>query len=219
VLVALAVDPWRESVRDRAAEVQYLERLIEDVQADTAELSGALGRGREKEIRLQRLMRLSERNLTDPRGLALAAEDLDRSQGWGWEYPTARTVTFDELLSIGALGLIHDVRVREAISDYYWWHEDTEDRVEARRSGFPRLAYTLVLDVPSETPAGPSNGSGGLTVSAAGLREAIRSGELHRESRAELNFTGYQMAVTENLIEIASELITFLESYLGDRRN
>jgi len=137
---------WRESLRDRAAEVQYLERLIEDVQADTAELSGA-------------------------------------------------------------------------ISDYYWWHEDTEDRVEARRSGFPRLAYTLVLDVPSETPAGPSNGSGGLTVSAAGLREAIRSGELHRASRAELNFTGYLMAVTENLIEIASELITFLESYLGDRRN
>lgn len=219
VLVALAVDEWRQSLRDRAAEIQYIERLIEDVRADTAELSGALGRGREKEVRLQRLMRLSERDLTDARGLALAAEDLDRSQGWGWEYPSARRVTFDELLSIGALGLIADVQVRDAISDYYWWHEDTEDRVEARRSGFPRMAYTLVHDVASETPADPSNGSGGVTASAAGLREAIRSGELHRASRAELNFTRYQMAVTEGLIEIAGELITLLESYLADPRN
>lgn len=219
VLVALAVDEWRQSLQDRAAEAQYVERLLEDVRADTAELSGALLRGREKDVRLRRLIQLSERDLSDAQKLALAAEDLDRSQGWGWDYPTARTVTFDELLSVGALGLITDVQVREAISDYYWWHEDTEDRVEARRSSFPQLAYSLILRVPSETSENQPNGSDAATAPADALRDAIRSGELHRAARAELNFTRYQVGATQGLNEIATELITLLESYLGDRRD
>lgn len=217
VLVALAVDEWRESLRDRIAEVEYVERLVEDVRADTAELSSALVRGREKDVRLQRLIRLSESDMGDPEGVALAAEDLDRSQGWGWEYPTARRVTFEELLSVGGLGLIEDVRVREAINGYYWWHEDTEDRVEARRSDLPRLAYSLVLD-PSDGIAGDHD-SRSLTVSADALRAALRTGELHRSSRAELNFTRYQFAVTEDLLERATALIGLLESYLDERRD
>ncbi len=211
VLVALAVDEWAQSQRDERAEVTYVQRLIQDVQADTAELSGALVRGREKDARLRRLMSLTEGELARPEKLSMVAEDLQRSQGWGWEYPTARTVTLDEILSIGALDLVRDPDVRRAINDYYWWHEDTEDRVEARRSDLPAVAYSLLV------PAADHRAES-MSVSPDDLRASIRSGELHRAARGELNFTHYQMSATEALISVAVALLQRLESYLEGLR-
>ena len=219
VLVALGVDEWRESLRDHTSETLYVERLIDDLRADTAELSGALVRGEEKDVRLRRLIGLSADDLNDEAGIRRAMEDLVRSQGWGWEYPTARRVTFDELLSVGGLRLVTDLQVREAISQYYWWHEDTEDRVEARRTDFPRLSYSLVILRPAAHANGEAPGDGtGMDGSYEPLRRAIESGHLRRAATAELNFTRYQRPTTSSLIERAEELLRGLEAYLTGRR-
>ena len=49
VLVALGVDAWREAGREQEAEASYVARLIDDVRADSLELSGALRVGAAKE--------------------------------------------------------------------------------------------------------------------------------------------------------------------------
>ena len=207
VLVALGVDAWRDAGREREAEASYVARLIDDVRADSIELSGALRVGAAKESRLARLMALDEQTVASTSELSAVVADLQGSQSWGWEYPTARRVTFDELLSVGGLRLIRDVELREAISRYYWLHEDTEDRVESRRSELPRLVYSLVLlgEDPEDAEVG----------SQPALIRAVRSGQLRESAASELNFTRYQVGTTEYLIEEGGSLLLRLRAYGG----
>jgi hypothetical protein len=215
VLMALVVDEWRGNLRDRAAETRYVERLIADLRFDSLELSGAPEAVSEKQVRLQRLLALSAPDLSrDSRLLAGAANDLGRAWTWGFDYPSARRLTFNEILSVGRLDLISDLEVREAISRYYWLHEDTEDRIESRRTSLPGLSYELVRE---ETTTDVPEGSAVYTVDPDALAATLASGELHRAATAEMAFSRYLLANSERLTTEAGALIRRLTAYLDER--
>ena len=214
VLVALVVDEWRDTLRDSAAETRYVERLIADLRFDSLELSSAPEAVADKQGRLQRLLMLSAPDIEDSRLLADAANDLGRAWIWGFDYPAARRLTFNEILSVGRLDLISDLEVREAISQYYWLHEDTEARIESRRTSLPGLSYELVRE---ETNADVTAGSAVLTVDRELLAATLASGELHRAATAEIAFSRYLLTNSEGLTTQAGELIRHLTAYLSER--
>ena len=108
VFAALLADEWRQSLRDRAEESQYVERLLVEIEANIEAMDGMTRRITNRSPALMRLATV--RDLDDPAVRAQVARDLDESAGWSWgTFPGSRAV-FDELVSTGRLSLIRDPR-------------------------------------------------------------------------------------------------------------
>lgn len=113
VLVALGVDQWVQSREDRELEVEYLERLLDDVRYDLSELDYIQERSR--------LSLEAQRRITDPAWVRRAPGDsllataivaaLTRS-------PDLSRSTFLELVNSGRIALLSSREVREALSAY-----------------------------------------------------------------------------------------------------
>jgi hypothetical protein len=116
VLVALAVDQWRNENEDRRIEAEYLSRIKEDLRADIDKfhtLEDIFA------IKLQTTRGLRDHPESDllsksPDGLL---QDLIFS---GYvAFPDSISTTFDELMSTGRFALIQSVKQRDALSRYY----------------------------------------------------------------------------------------------------
>jgi hypothetical protein len=117
VLVALAVDQWRNSLDDRGRETAYLHALEESLLFDSTELS--------KNIESH------ARGLTNARYVLPFLEDPDRPLGdtavflgaafraSRWDVPFLQTDTYEDLISTGNLHLIRSAALRAEILSYY----------------------------------------------------------------------------------------------------
>lgn len=154
VLVALAVDQWRESINDRTAEAEYLDRLLIDLRQDSGMVSGDRAQGAAKAVDLQRVLE----NLRDPdivrRQPSLAWPNLSRT----FARPNLQTTTFDELTTTGGLILIQNNDLRSRIGEHYTWAEHSfNERLDERRTSlaehvariFPRFSGAPGLATPS----------------------------------------------------------------------
>lgn len=140
ILVALAVDGWVQDREDRQAEAKYLERLIEDLEWDLAQMDEVL----ESKLHFDRAITGVLRLLGDPhaetKGRAFTLPDGTEplaapvpppdlpedsvveafSQAFGGmrEFDHRRG-TYDELISTGATRVLRDSDLRSAIASYY----------------------------------------------------------------------------------------------------
>lgn len=126
VLIALAVDNWREERREERTEEQYLSSLLEDLDSDFAELARAGGQARTAAEAARTVLEVLRGQAQSISGDSLA---------WSVEYagflyfPAYFPYTFNELLSTGNLRVIRDPEVRREIAAYYnliesekqWW--------------------------------------------------------------------------------------------------
>ena len=62
----------------------------------------------------------------------------------GWTFPSFPAYTFDEMRSTGRIGLIQDVALRAALTQYHTELRSEVARINARRTGFPAHAYALL---------------------------------------------------------------------------
>lgn len=117
ILIAFAVDRWNQDRQDRATAAQYAEALAEDLAADTAAL-GMLARlyaGREA----------AATRVLDALGRTSAFEGDPTALAWDINYAGYVTsfdptdITYRELVSTGALGLIHEPGLKHALVAYY----------------------------------------------------------------------------------------------------
>ena len=136
VLVALGVDQWRDSVNDRAAEAEYLERLLVDLRQDSITISSDRAQGAAKAVDLERLIE----NLRDParvrRQPSLAWPNLSRT----FARPNLQTTTFDELTTTGGLVLIENKELRSRIGQHYTWAlHSFDERLDERRTSLAAL--------------------------------------------------------------------------------
>jgi hypothetical protein len=116
VLIALWVDELREARVNAGLEVQYLESLMADIDADLARFDGAERGMRASETAAATVLALygdspPAENVAD---LVTAVE----TAGWPATVIVTRN-TIDDLRSTGNLRLIRDPAIRRAISDYY----------------------------------------------------------------------------------------------------
>lgn len=116
VLIALWVDQLREARVNAGLEVEYLESLLIDLEADLVQFDETESWMRRSEGNAAIVLALYEGspptdNVTD---LAVAVETA------GWQFvPSITRNTLDDLRSTGNLRLITDPAVRRAIAAYY----------------------------------------------------------------------------------------------------
>lgn len=186
VLIALAVDRWAAAIDDRALEASYLSRLIENLEADSAEVALRI-RNAEDRNRLA-VQVLSGSAMAD----TLRAEEwLERLEQISWFAPVdyARDA-WDELVAGGNLFLIRDPTVRESLSAYYnrieWvaglegnWNADALDYFARAQDVLPPLVRLQVLGVlPEDVPR--------VAVDREHVRRAVRVLTEDPERSAEL---------------------------------
>jgi len=116
VLIALWVDQLREARVNAELEIEYLESLVADLDADLAQFDDAEGWMRRSERAAATVLALYEgapptENVAD---LVTAVETA------GWQmFPSISRNTIDDLRSTGNLRLIRDPAIRRVIADYY----------------------------------------------------------------------------------------------------
>lgn len=126
VLLALAVDSWRQSLAVHRTETQYLESLLRDLDNDFAELDRAGGEARANERAARTALAVldGQANEIPTDSLAYAVERA------GFLYfPTYFPYIFNDLVSTGNLRLIRASSLRREIAAYYnfieserqWW--------------------------------------------------------------------------------------------------
>ena len=146
VLLAFAVDDWREDRAERKLEDEYLMRIESDLRTTlqtwrthVQRLEGAIG-----------LIR-SARNGTLDQETAANGEDLWSAYNishWSF-FPSIPTTAFEELVSTGRLGIIEDVKVRDAISQFYSMYLTTQSwALDSASNDYSRLTGRVI---PNET--------------------------------------------------------------------
>jgi hypothetical protein len=116
VLVALAVDQWRNENEDRRIEAEYLARIKEDLRTDIDAFH-----------RLEKIFTIKFQTTRDLRDhpesdlLSKSPEELlqDLVSSGYVALPDSISTTFDELMSTGRFALIQSVNQRDALSRYY----------------------------------------------------------------------------------------------------
>lgn len=218
VFLGLAADGWRDALRARRDEAEYLRRLRTDLEYDTAGLASEV---RERAAVTEVLARLSAGEVgpaPDPQRLA---DDLAQATRWSWTFRSTHSVTFDEMVSTGRLALIRDAGLRAAVAEYYALYRGRVATVEARRGDFNALSYGLVPrslppndvsleDVEFDFKAGSLSGS---------QREQLLAPTVQREiqfaATAQLNFLRWSTNRAALLHRRGAELLDRLETYEG----
>ena len=136
ILVALGVDEWREAVGEREGEVQYVERLVQDLLADSSTMARAISVGQSKMTSLDSVMQALQDPLQVRRSPSLAVPSLT----FTYSRPDLQMTTFQELMATGSLSLIRDDGLRFEIGDHYRLVREHFERLDERRT---RLVWAV----------------------------------------------------------------------------
>jgi hypothetical protein len=123
VLIALAADGWHQGRQERATELEYVLRLMHDLELDTAAVSSIMA---ETEARATYARAVMATYDTGSRSGSPA--DFVRAVEFGnyFSYPSYSRTTIDDLMSTGNLRLIRRTTVKDAVARYYATIEWTE---------------------------------------------------------------------------------------------
>lgn len=144
VLLALAVDEWRESVGERAAEAQYVSRLIDDLTTDSVGSVVLIEAGMAKAAALDTVLRA----LSDTAEIRRSPSSAWPNMRFAYTRPPPQTTTFDELRNTGGLSLIRSDELRFEIGNTYRLLGHHYARLDDRRSGVP---FTVAELFPSSS--------------------------------------------------------------------
>ena len=143
VFLGIQAANWNAVRQEHALEAEYIARLQRDFTAIEARLVINITRWEDNAaapVRLINDLDAFRQIGTWPRAKAELLRDLDATMGS--RIPASRAASYVELLSAGRLGLLRDVRLRDALADY-----DTQ-------AGYTMKAYdVLVQRVDPQRPA------------------------------------------------------------------
>lgn len=116
VLIALAVEGWRQELQNRGDEKEYVARLKGDLAQDTLQLASTMELSRERATYAASLLDVLEGGKT-----LESAEELVRAVEYpSWfNYPSYARATYEDLLSTGNLELLRDTEAKQIVSSYY----------------------------------------------------------------------------------------------------
>lgn len=121
ILMAFQVDRWWEARRDREAERQHIDRLIDDLESDAKNLEYGVTLAEFRLSLARLLMDVAEHPelaMQSPVDFIVAVRQA------AFTYTPALTSnTFDELRSTGNLRLLRDSELKNALFDYYRYNE------------------------------------------------------------------------------------------------
>lgn len=205
VLIAIALDGWNDARIDRRLEKDYLERLAEDLRADTATFSFMEHRVKRKVAALS-VADSVLRGQRIVRDTVTFLQALVSGSNFAWNQSKARTTTFQELQMTGNLRLIRSTALRAGIVNYYSAAEGDYDRIRARRTQYGPLTYQL-LPRKKEFALDSAAVRGRLNV----LTKAIFRSDLAEAIVAERNFAAFILEMNAGMQRRALALLGVIE--------
>ena len=140
VFVALAAQSWYEGWTESHELDDYLDRLVVDLEADSASFQLVLDVLDRKDANLDRVARVS---LGVEAADSTFFESLRTTQFMGFSMPGLQRATFDDMVATGNLRLIRNPSLRAKIVGYYRRSNDQLERIEPRRTDYPGATYRL----------------------------------------------------------------------------
>jgi hypothetical protein len=116
VLVALAVESWREDVADRVLELEYLQRLKNDFHDDSLRIAGAIETTDIQQRHINRALQVLQDGVSNSDNDLLSVFMASRSI-----YSREIGATFQELFGTGQLRLVRNAELRIRLVDFYSW--------------------------------------------------------------------------------------------------
>lgn len=233
VLIALAADGWVQDQADRDLELRYLDDLIVDLRADTAQLRTAIGLAAERAALGHAVLGALDRDtVLSPPDLVVALE-----RQFYFAFPAYSQTTMSDLLSTGNLRLIRDRGLRRQLAEYYQTIERLEQWAENWRviqRDMERLMPELIplrlreaVITESAPTAGwnntwpPSPWAPEFQVSDSEGREILTRLRAHVEARARIEgmirVQGNQYGVLSVILERAVSTLAAVEIAASDR--
>ncbi len=212
ILLAFGIDAWWGGRQQRLLEVQYAERLKADLVSDTlrfTEIDAVFG------VKVDVL-----RAFLDAGSRPLSVSDADQLMArLGLStynaLPETRSATFREMESSGALGLLRDVTLRNAIAEYYARHE-----LLAGILADPPGPYQVILveALPGELWHSMRIDSTSVDQAALerGLRRLVSYPELEGTLNSELAYSTELMINTRRFKADAKQLVLQLDDVYPD---
>lgn len=145
VMGAFFVDDWRSARQDRAMEVQYLQRMSEDLRGDSATM--AVNWIRSLDLKLAAMERIGPyvRGQTRVVGDTLDfAQNVAAAGAGGFTAWQFQTPTMDDLKSTGNLRVIRDPQLRAHIVEYHRSLDSQVARVQGRLPLYPLAVHALI---------------------------------------------------------------------------
>lgn len=119
LFIGLQVDGWNETRKDRVREIEYLQRIDEELADDISGFESGITLENQRINDAQLILAA----LADPDVAAHEPTAFIRALvRAGFTYsPVVSDHTFEEIKSAGELGIIRDVALRKSITEYYQW--------------------------------------------------------------------------------------------------
>ncbi len=195
VMVALAVDQWMDALGDQELEIEYADRLRDDLDADTLRFAEV---EQSYELKIAVLRELLEAqgsppSVTDADGM-LSRLDVSRMT----QMPEMRSETFREMEGSGTLGLLRDVTLRGNLATYYARHELYSSFLAEPTGGYDEIL----------TGALP----GGLWYSLRIDSTRVDAGDLERGLRALISHPDLESALNSELA-YATSLVSYTRQF------
>jgi len=220
IFVAVQVDRLYEGRRQAELSRAYAARLLVDIRSDIDRLRNALDLVDRKAAALEQVQQILSGAETHLDSGSLA-EVIRISQAFGWVHPlnSLTAATFNEMISSGSLVILEDPALRAELLGYYDRLDLQKQRLDERRTEFPKLIQRL---------APPRIVSLRLTPSASDLAEAtdgldvseivatLRAGGLADYVGAELTYAFVLEQQLLSQLDLAASLERSLELYAGD---
>ena len=220
VLIAFGVNSWNSRRIDRNIEAEYLARLADDARQNAklaVLLNEALNR---KNALLDQLARVGKDPWKlSPSDTVAEITALGAATDLGWVFPTFRTTTFDEMRSTGRLSLIEDVALRTALREYDVDLRETVQRIDARRTGFPALVYSLLRPGQMVERADLNSALKPIATEDASLDDRVlttlASDRFEGLLNAERNFSDFAIQLVKPLKQESEQLAATLDDALN----
>lgn len=138
ILLALQVNNWNESRKDRKDEIGIINRLRDDIIADIEDWNWAL---RSNDIKKEFLFAILKDELE-----LIPVDEFERYLFTSRfrQLPTPNNSTLDELTSNGKVGLLKNVELKEEILRYYNFIDERSSSMENTFSKWPELISELI---------------------------------------------------------------------------
>lgn len=119
ILLALQIDNWNDSRKDRIEELKYLQSYSSDLSQDTAYLNYKIHEAQIVQDSFDLFMNLLPQQQVSHMDMV----NLIRLPNWLADELILQDYTFQEITNSGKFGLFRDSRIKEGIVDYYKSYE------------------------------------------------------------------------------------------------
>ena len=144
IVAALSLDNWNNERIDKGREIDYLNRLLNDIESDISSFARTSQAVIEKKQDLELISGFARNQEGLEDSIVALVEALINSNRLGFSIPRGKATTFADLTNTGNIGLIRRAELRQNVLDYYQQRASSIRRIEKRMTEYPKLAYGII---------------------------------------------------------------------------